>query len=122
MDDLPSATAVRDPETGELHSDYKSGIPVGKLVYDETGTNYRYILYNNWNIIITHAPVDDSLHKRIIAFTVEPRSLGNGAVADYFYTKQPPLYLDELRKYPEGSEERKFSFTYTVISRNDEVF
>ena len=33
IDNLPSATIVRNPETGAVHTDYFSGIPVGKLVY-----------------------------------------------------------------------------------------
>lgn len=52
IDGLPSATMVRNPETGDVHDDFMSGIPVGKLVYDEAGINYKYILYNHWNIII----------------------------------------------------------------------
>ena len=74
LDGLPSATVIRDPETGHEHTDYQSGIPVGKLVYDETGADFKYILYNHWNFVIKTAQVEQSLHYRIIGFTVEPRS------------------------------------------------
>lgn len=74
VDDLPSATLLRDPENGVVHTDYFSGIPVGKMVYDEAGQRYRYILYNHWNINIDVQEVEDSLHRRIVGFTVEPRS------------------------------------------------
>ena len=50
IDGLPSATNVRDPETGMVHANYMSGIPVGKLVYDESDEFFKYILYNHWNI------------------------------------------------------------------------
>jgi hypothetical protein len=71
---LPSAAKIRDPETGQTHQDFQSGIPVGKMVYDETQTYFKHILYNHWNIIITTQPVEDSLHQRILGFDVEPRS------------------------------------------------
>ena len=74
LDGLPSATVIRDPETGQEHTDYQSGVPVGKLVYDETGADFKYILYNHWNFVIKTAQVEQSLHYRIIGFTVEPRS------------------------------------------------
>lgn len=74
IDGLPSATMVRNPETGDVHDDFMSGIPVGKLVYDEAGINYKYILYNHWNIIIKTQEVENSLHQRIVGFEVEPRS------------------------------------------------
>ena len=41
VDDLPSATILRDPENGDVHTDYFSGVPVGKMVYDEAGQRYR---------------------------------------------------------------------------------
>ena len=74
VDGLPSATVRRDPETGDVHTDYFSGIPVGKSVKDETTGKYRYILYNHWNINIDVQEVEGSLHRRIVGFTVEPRS------------------------------------------------
>ena len=47
---------------------------MGKMVYDESQTYFKHILYNHWNIVITTSPVEDSLHQRILGFDVEPRS------------------------------------------------
>ena len=112
VDNLPSATKIRDPETGVEHKDYQSGIPVGKLVYDETGTFFKYILYNHWNIVITTAPVEDSLHHRILGFDVEPRSYAQGELRHWDYKGHKPLYVDDLLNLP--LDQRDFSFTYNI--------
>ena len=74
IDDLPSATIVRNPETGTVHTDYQSGVPVGKLVRTADQADFKYILYNHWNIVIKTQQVENSLHQRVVGFEVEPRS------------------------------------------------
>lgn len=96
LDGLPSATIIRDPETGDTHTDYQSGIPVGKLVYDSTGTEYRYILYNHWNFIIKTAQVENSKHYRIVGFSVEPRSYSQHESIEWSWVGHKPLYLNDL--------------------------
>ena len=92
---------------------------MGKLVYDETGTYFKYILYNHWNIVITTSPVEDSLHSRILGFDVEPRSYAQGELVHWDYKGHKPLYLDDLLELP--SNERQFSFTYNIRTLTDET-
>ena len=43
LDDLPSATMVRDPESGDLIPDFRDGIPVGE--YDRE--TKKLMIYNH---------------------------------------------------------------------------
>lgn len=36
LDELPAAVVIRDPVNGDVHKDYNEGIPVGKLIVDQT--------------------------------------------------------------------------------------
>ena len=109
---------VRDPITGDIHDDFMSGIPVGKLQYITEGEHFRYILYNHWNIIIKTQKVENSLHERIVGFEVEPRSFEQGQqIAWEWQADHRPLYLDELEK--KDKNDRQFSFTYSIITKND---
>jgi len=87
------------------------------VVLNDAGDEFRYILFNHWNIVVEHQEVENSLHRRIVGFYVEPRSLGKGASMEWSAANEPPLYLDDLLKHPEGSNEREFSFTYSILSR-----
>ena len=114
IDGLPSATIVRDPETGDVHTDYMSGIPVGKLVYDENDEFFKYILYNHWNIIVKTQEVENSLHRRIVGFEVEPRSFAQDQQIAWEWSGHKPLYLDDLEKKPK--DDQQFSFTYSIVT------
>ena len=46
IDGLPSVTIFRDPVSGNVHSDYFEGIPVGRK--EIKNQKERYILYNHW--------------------------------------------------------------------------
>jgi hypothetical protein len=74
LDDLPSASILRDKMNKEMPADYFHGIPIGK--YDKT--KHQAILYNHWDIIvITHDTMEG--HHRIVGFEVEPYSIAEGA-------------------------------------------
>jgi len=73
LDDLPSASILRDKENKELPADYFHGIPIGQ--YDKV--RREVILYNHWDIIVI---VHDTMegHHRIVGFEVEPYSIAEG--------------------------------------------
>ena len=63
MDNLPTATKIRDQNTGEAQIDYQSGIPVGTIV-----DKNRILLFNHWNIdVLTQMP-DNSNEHNIVGF------------------------------------------------------
>jgi len=72
LDNLPSATILRDKLDKELPADYFHGIPIG--VYEG---NNKIKIYNHWDLIVI---VHDTLegHHRIVGFEVEPYSLAEG--------------------------------------------
>ena len=71
LDDLPSATMTKDPNTGELVPDFMDGIPVGE--YDrETG---KLKIYNHLSIEVkVHLTTTEPIEKRIVGFEVYPMS------------------------------------------------
>ena len=117
IDNLPSATIVRHPETGEVHTDYFSGIPVGKLIYVVDLGVFKYILYNHWNLVVKTSQVENSLHQRIVGFEVEPRSYAQGQKIEWDIEEHKPLYLDELQL--KDKKDQQFGFTYSIITKND---
>jgi len=73
LDDLPSATIMRDSNNRELPPNYYAGVPIGYSVKDELG-NKRYALYNHIDItVIIHHTVED--HQRVVGFEIEPFSM-----------------------------------------------
>lgn len=69
LDNLPSATILRDAENRELTPDYGRGIPVGK--FEGLG---KIMLYNHLDItVVVHDTYEG--HHRIVGFEVEPFSL-----------------------------------------------
>lgn len=50
LDGLPSASIMKDPETGVTKPNYKDGVPVGKVL--EVNGIAKYVLYNHWVITV----------------------------------------------------------------------
>lgn len=60
LDDLPSATIMRDAHDRELPPNYYAGIPIGYFETDKTTGEKRYALYNHLDItVIIHHTVED---------------------------------------------------------------
>ncbi len=112
VDGLPSAVLIRDPETGAVHKDFDSGVPVGKLINTGDVENMRYVLYNHWNIVVKTSPVPESKNHRIVGFEVEPRSYAQGETVNLQFKQHKVLYLDDLLKM--DAEKRNFEFTYSI--------
>ena len=76
LDDLPSATIMRDNDNKELPPNYFEGIPIGK--FEGLG---KIKLYNHLDITVL---IHDTLegHHRIVGLEVEPFSLGEGPNRD----------------------------------------
>lgn len=64
----------RNPVNGDVHPKYDEGVPVGKIVRDDSDGRTKYALYNHWLITIKKQPVEHSSRMRIVGFEVEPRS------------------------------------------------
>ena len=79
VDKLPSAVKIRNPITGQVHTDYYEGIPVGilRMVADQE----KFIIYNHWVLTIRVQPVGSTDSYRIVGFEVEPRSFWPDEVA-----------------------------------------
>ena len=71
LDDLPSATMIKDEKTGELVPDFLDGIPIGE--YDhETG---KLLIYNHLSIEVkVHLTTTEPVEKRVVGFEVYPMS------------------------------------------------
>jgi len=106
LDDLPSATILRDKEDREMAPDYGKGIPVGK--FEGLG---KIMLYNHLDITVV---VHDTLegHHRIVGFEVEPFSLAEDQhrLANDPKSSTGPLYL---------KPNQEFTFSYRIITRPD---
>ena len=71
LDNLPSATMVREEETGKIIPNYDDGIPVG--VYNEKDDTV--MLYNHLSMtVLTHFE-GGSDKQRIVGFEIEPQSI-----------------------------------------------
>jgi hypothetical protein len=69
LDNLPSATILRDKDDKELEPDYGKHIPIGQ--FEGLG---QIMLYNHLDItVIVHDTMEG--HHRIVGFEVEPFSL-----------------------------------------------
>lgn len=106
LDNLPSATILRDKLDKELPADYFHGIPIG--VYEGNG---KIKIYNHWDLIVV---VHDTLegHHRIVGFEVEPYSLAEGPNRE---SNDPSDHLEN--QYLKAGEE--FTFSYRIITRRD---
>jgi hypothetical protein len=104
LDDLPSATILRDAQDKEMTPDYSHGIPIGRFVAPG-----QIMLYNHWDIIVT---VHDTIegHHRIVGFEVEPFSLAEGPNREL----NNPEIVTEPQFIRAGEE---FTFSYRIISR-----
>ena len=59
LDDLPSATILRDKNNKELPVDYLDGIPIGR--YEQLDGYPRVVVYNHLDIkVIIHHTVEDA--------------------------------------------------------------
>jgi len=76
MDDLPSATIVRDQHNRDLPPNYFEGIPIGVFsmpyVWD-----HKIMIYNHLDITVLYHPTYEG-HKRIVGLDVEAFSIGEG--------------------------------------------
>jgi hypothetical protein len=109
LDNLPSATILRDKVDKELPADYFHGIPIG--VYEGNG---KIKIYNHWDLIVV---VHDTLegHHRIVGFEVEPYSLAEGPNRE---SNNPSDHLEN--QYLKAGEE--FTFSYRIITRVSNSF
>lgn len=104
LDNLPSATILRDNEDKELTPDYGKGIPIGQ--FEGLG---KIVLNNHLDItVVVHDTYEG--HHRIVGFEVEPFSLAEDQhrLANDPKSSTGPLYLEA------GKE---FQFSYRIISR-----
>ena len=113
IDGLPSAVIRRDPVTGDVHTNYDDGIPVGMKVRTSP-EEIKTILYNHWIITIKTKPVEESKHMQIVGFEVEPRSYAIGESPTLDYSPHKVLYLEDLQNMDDDKEKRTFSFTYSI--------
>lgn len=104
LDNLPSATILRDKENREMEPDYGKGIPVG--VFEGLG---KIMVYNHLDITVV---VHDTLegHHRIVGFEVEPFSLAE----DQHRRANDPKSSTGPQYLKAGEE---FTFSYRIISR-----
>ena len=105
LDNLPSATILRDQNKKELPVDYFKSVPIGVYEYG------RKMIYNHLDItVIVHDTLEH--HHRVVGFEVEPfsmmeednRSENNPSIS------KGPMYLLE------GQE---VTYSYRIITRND---
>ena len=115
LDDLPSATMIKDEKTGKLVPDYLDGIPVGE--YDrQTG---KLKIYNHLAIEVkVHLTTTQPVEKRIVGFEVYPMSRDPNDVhiarCDH-KAEYNPFYL-------EPDTEFIWSYCYrTVVSKNNQI-
>lgn len=130
LDGLPAAVIVRDPVTGHVHKDYNEGIPVGKMIIDQTdikNPKEKYLIYNHFNFVVKTQVVPESERVRIVGFEVEPRSYmpqnDKAKQPSWEYREHRPLFIDELRKLGNHEMERRveqsFQFTYSFRTEMD---
>lgn len=104
LDNLPSATILRDSQDREMEPDYGKGIPIGK--FEGLG---KIMLYNHLDItVIVHDTIEG--HHRIVGFEAEPFSLAEDQhrSANNPASSSGPLYMKP------GQE---VTFSYRIISR-----
>ena len=115
LDDLPSATIMRDANNRELPPNYYAGIPIGFYQTDKITGEKRFALYNHLDItVIIHHTVED--HQRVVGFEVEPYSLKDEypkeRVIDPTLSNGTPEWLDFSHHSSQHTR-----FTYRTISR-----
>ena len=119
LDGLPAAVINRNPVTGDVSTDYKEGVPVGRTVWSSDGDTgsltKKFILYNHWNIVVKVHPVENSNQVQVVGFEIEPRSYTPSIEPErspnWEYKVHRPLYLDDLIGMEQ--KEQYFQFTYS---------
>jgi hypothetical protein len=108
LDDLPSATILRDKKNRELPVNYESGIPIGEF----QGLS-KIMIYNHLDItVLVHDTVEG--HHRIVGFEVEPFSIAEGPNR----IANKPTAVDEPQYLHEGEE---FTFSARIITKVSSV-
>ena len=113
IDDLPSATVVKDPKTGDLVPDYLDGIPIGE--FDRETRKLK--IYNHLQIEVkVHLSSTKPVEKRIVGFNVRPMSRA--------YDDKNTLRCDHNSYYEpfylEPNQDFMWSYCYrTVVSKSD---
>lgn len=75
MDDLPSATIMRDSLNKDLPPNYFEGIPIGE--FSMSGPVHNNLIFNHLDItVLVHHTIEG--HQRIVGFDVEPFSIKEG--------------------------------------------
>lgn len=104
LDNLPSASILRDKDDREKPADYSHGIPIGK--YEGLG---KIMIYNHLDItVIVHDTLEG--HHRIVGFEVEPYSIAEGP-----HRSANDPGSEPNNQYLRAGE--SFQFSYRIISR-----
>jgi len=110
MDDLPSATIVRDEHDRDLPPNYFEGIPIG-IFSMPSRSEHKIMIYNHLDItVLVHHTIEG--HQRIVGFDVEPFSIAEGPKRG----SNDPFNSDGVQ-YLEADQQ--FRFSYRIISRED---
>ena len=87
LDGLPAAVRIRNPETGELETNYQDGIPVGH--FDIEKENLKWILYNHLHMTIYYRK--ENKNKQIVGFEVEPRAIMFNEMISWEHEMSTPI-------------------------------